>query len=130
MTSGVALMSKTTWNAFCAIAALGLALNSGISRADPVQTTDPEMKVVSSDGKISCDGDTGLCTLPARPQPPSPPIHQRYRNVAHHSPVRTHPAAVEVPHPILVAASGTPNCTGANAWSLVCPGAGVIGVSY
>jgi hypothetical protein len=123
-------MSNTTWNAFSTIAALGLALNSGISRADPVQTTDPEMTVVSSDGMISCDGDTGLCTVPARPQPPSPPIHHHYRSFAHHLPVRAHPAAVEVPHPILVAASGAPNCTGANAWSLLCPGSQLIGVSY
>ncbi len=51
-------MAAIRFEGLCAIAALGFALNVGIARADPIQITDPEVTVVSSDN-IACDGDIG-----------------------------------------------------------------------
>ncbi len=137
-------MATIRFEGLCALAALGLALNGGIARADPLQMTDPEMTVVSSDGGVPCDGGTGLCGIPARPPAPAMPIRHRHRSFAHHA-SRAHSTATagtEAPNPILVAVSagagsllrtiegGAPNCTGSNSWSLLCPGSQLIGISY
>jgi hypothetical protein len=121
-------MAIIRFEGLCAIAALALALDSGIARADPIQITNPETTVVSSDN-IACDGDSGLCPAPARSQASSTPVRHRR---AHQAPARPRPAPVAANQAPLVFVQQVvaANCNGAYAWSLLCPGTQVIGVSY
>jgi hypothetical protein len=121
-------MAIIRFEGLCAIAALALALDSGIARADPIQITNPEATVVSSDN-VACYGDSGPCPAPARPQASPAPIRHGH---AHHAPARLRPTAVAANQAPLVFVQQVvaANCNGASAWSLLCPGAQVIGVSY
>lgn len=98
-------MSNKHWKAHCVMAVVGLILGGGIALADPVADQTQSRHKVS--------------TL--------------------HRPAKPHPAVIATHNeqfPLIVAstlgsaAQSVLNCRGENAWSLLCPGSEVIGVSY
>jgi hypothetical protein len=106
---------------------LGFALNMGIARADPVQMADPEPTVVSS-YNIPCDRDSGLCAT--APQASSTPIRHRHRSLVHHASAKPRAAGTNQAPLIFVQQVVATNCNGPYAWSLLCPGTQMIGISY
>src|SRR5271157_4361812 len=111
-------MMKVRFEAFCATAAIGLLLGfGGIARADPIQTGDEVATVGSLDR--SCNGDPrpegdADCSVTSHG-----PTHHQHRVVARGRPVKPHPQVVSTRAiPVIVAV----NCTGEQAWSLLCPG--------
>jgi hypothetical protein len=111
-----------------ATAAIALSLGAyGIAFADPVGVSDSSVAVAGSDSQ----------TLRDQTQPRHRPL--AFHRARPHNVSKQRPAADEAhnaPLPILVAynlgslVQSALNCKGENAWSLLCPGAGVIGVSY
>ena len=109
-----------------------------IARADPVETPETSSAVVSSDHE--CDADLSRCRRNAG-VPASPRVRKLF---AHHAPTQSHGPGVAAhyePGPTIVtevfpSLSGVPEtggglvCTGIFAWSLLCPGSQLIGISY
>jgi hypothetical protein len=102
---------------------------AGIARADALSI--PGSDLAGSDDACgsdssSCDGAIGNFA-----PPPSPSSHVP-KQFAHHQVAKRRPfvvAARRQPEPDQVAL-GQLICTGSNAWSLLCPGAQIIGISY
>ena len=113
-----------------AIVATGLLFGAaGIARADAVSNPAPDLAVIDSDG--SCASDFSSCEDAIRKlaSPPSSHLHKQF---AHHQVAKHRPdvvAARRQPESDQVA-FGQLSCTGSSAWSLLCPGAQVIGISY
>lgn len=112
------------------IVATGLLLGAaGIARADAVSAPAPDLAVTNADD--SCDGDLSSCEDATRKfaSPPSVHLHKQF---AHHRFAKRRPvvvAARQQSRPDQVALEQL-TCIGANAWSLLCPGAQIIGISY
>lgn len=112
------------------VVAAGLLFGAGgIARADAVSNPAPDLAITNSDG--SCGSDLSSCEDAIRnlASQPSWPLHKQF---AHHQVAKRRPVVVVAhrqPEPDQVA-FGQLNCTGSNAWSLLCPGAQIIGISY
>ena len=108
------------------VVATGLLLGAaGIARADAVSIPAPDLDVANSDA--SC-GDLSSCE-DAIPNFASSHFHKQ---LAHHRLAKRRPIIVagrRQPAPDQVAL-GQLTCTGSSAWSLLCPGAQIIGISY
>jgi hypothetical protein len=124
LTSGVAI-----WFVFAA---------AEVARADPVETPETSSAAVISDH--GCDADLSRCRG-NKEAPASPHVRKLF---AHHAPTQSHVPVVAAHHepgPIIVtevfpSLSRVPEtggglvCTGIFAWSLLCPGSQLIGISY
>jgi hypothetical protein len=112
------------------IVATGLLFGAaGIARADAGSAPAPDLAVTNADD--SCDSDLSSCEDAAR-KFASPPTSHLHKQFAHHRFARRRPvivAARRQPEPDQVAL-GQLICTGSSAWSLLCPGAQIIGISY
>jgi hypothetical protein len=107
-----------------------------IARANPAETPETSSAVVSSDHGCDVDRCRGNAEAPAS-------SHVR-KLFAHHGPTQRHVPGVSAHHepaPIIVtevfpSLSGVREtsaglvCTGIFAWSLLCPGSQLIGISY
>lgn len=110
-----------------AVVAIGLLFGAaGIARADAVSVIAPDLAVSSSDG--SCGGDLSPCDGVIRnlASPPAPHVHKQHQFAKRRQFVV---AARRQPEPDQIALDQL-ICTGSNAWSLLCPGAQIIGISY
>jgi len=124
--------------ALCAIATAGLLLGAhGVAVADPVEANDVTTVALASSGHCN---ETMPCAVSSRSHPARDETRLHRRAAALHT-AKLHakrPASTVAhnePRPLLVAynwgsAEPSTSCKGENAWSLLCPGAGVIGVSY
>jgi hypothetical protein len=101
----------------------------GIARADAAPSPAVDLAVANSDD--SCGGDLSSCENAVRNLTPPLSSHLQKKPV-HHRVANRGPgviAARQRPGPDQVAFQPL-ICTGASAWSLLCPGAQVIGISY
>jgi hypothetical protein len=109
------------------IVATGLLFGAaGIVRADAVSIQGPDAALANSDK--SCGSDLSSCqdAIPDFSSPPSLHLPVAHHRVAKHRPVVV--AAHQRPGPEVAFQQLT--CAGSNAWSLLCPGAQIIGISY
>jgi hypothetical protein len=112
------------------VVAAGLLFGAvGIARADAASNPAPNFAAANSDD--SCGSDLSSCedAIPNFASPPSSHLHKQF---AHHRDAKHRPvvvAARRLPEPDQVAL-GQLTCTGSSAWSLLCPGAQIIGISY
>jgi hypothetical protein len=125
-------MSNIRRNALCATAAIALTIGAnGMAFADPVGADDSNAAVASSDSQ--CNSESLLCAGPSHSQILHDETQPRHKVSALHR-ARLHSVSQQqrTAAPVLVAYNwgSAPICKGENAWSLLCPGAGVIGVNY
>jgi hypothetical protein len=125
-------MSNIPRNALCATAAIALALGAnGMAFADPVGADDSNAVVASSDSQ--CNGESLLCAGPSHSEILHDQTQPRHKVSAVHR-ERLHSVSRQqrTAAPVLVAYnwSSALSCKGEYSWSLLCPGAGVIGVNY
>jgi hypothetical protein len=109
------------------IVATGLLFGAaGIARADAVSIQGANEALANS-GK-SCGSDLSSCedAIPDFASPPSLHLPVAHHRVAKHRPV----AVAARQQPGLEVAFQQLTCTGSKAWSLLCPGAQIIGISY
>jgi hypothetical protein len=136
-------MSNIHRKAYCTIAVIALSLGAnGIALADPAAAGDSNAAIATSDSQcndvsLPCAGASRSLSAHDQTQP-----HHRafaFHRARLHSVSQQRAAAAEArngPSPVVVAynwgsAAQSPlSCRGENSWSLLCPGAGVIGVSY
>jgi hypothetical protein len=114
-----------------AIVATGLLFGAAaIARADGVPIPASDLVVVNShdscanDFSSSCDDTAG--------KPASLPSSHLHKQFAYHRFAKHHPTVVAARQPLgsEQVAFQQLSCTGASAWSLLCPGTQVIGISY
>jgi hypothetical protein len=111
------------------IVATGLLFGAaGIARADAVSVPAPEAVTNAGD---SCDSELSSCEGATRKfgSPPSSHLHKQFGHHRFAKPWPVVAAARQQPRPDQIALEQL-TCTGASAWSLLCPGAQVIGISY
>jgi hypothetical protein len=125
------VMTSIRLGAFSAIAALGLLLPcGGIARADPFQANDLRLAVAASGHPCAGEAQSGVgCSLN------SPGATHRHKVITYNALVKPRRATPNEPRPLVIAVNPSPatpgaSCTGANAWSLLCPGSQLIGISY
>jgi hypothetical protein len=117
-----------------AIVATSLMLGAtGIARAESAPMADPDFAVANSGEPcvgdfLACGDEADRVALAHTLQAHKQIVHHRYAkrrspSVAAHQGVGLEQVAFQQ----LV---NGPACTGANAWSLLCPGAQLIGISY
>jgi hypothetical protein len=112
------------------VVAAGLLFGAaGIARADAVSNPAPDLAITNSDG--SCGSDLSSCEDAIRNFASQPSWHL-HKQFAHHQVAKRRSVIVlahRTPEPDQVA-FGPLTCTGSSAWSLLCPGAQIIGISY
>ena len=132
-------MSNMQWKALFATAAIGLSLGAGgIALADPVGANESDAAVAAS-GDNQCNGDLFACATLSHSQSSAeqtPPRHKVSAPYKASKPRRPAVAAHNEAFPVIVAytlgtaAQSALNCKGENAWSLLCPGSALIGITY
>ena len=123
-------MKSACFGTRSAVVAIGLLFGAaGIARADAVSAVGPDLAVSSPDG--SCGADLSPCDGAIR-NLASPPALHVHKELGHHQfakrrqfvvAARRQPESDQVALDPLI-------CTGSIAWSLLCPGAQIIGISY
>jgi hypothetical protein len=101
---------------------------AGIARADPVSIPTPDWAVANPDD--SCGNDLSSCDSTARKSAPLPPAHVHKEFSYHRFAKRRPPVVAARQHGAEEIALQQLPCTGVSAWSLLCPGTQIIGISY